>query len=329
MTPQTRSIAQPLWQWETGWADENNEPELGELFVRSFGHTMSKEQWRWKYAQAKPWGALVRTNGIPAAFYGGMPRQVRIFGQAATAVQIGDVMVDPAYRRILTRRGPFFQAASAFAERMVGPGKPYQCAFGFPSERHNRLGEHLGLYGRIGTLLEARWEPLPYRRSLAVTVRSLDQAQGTLVSRLWEQMAERLAGAVVLERDYDYIQHRFLQHPTVLYTLLLVRRRFAGTPAGLLVLRDHGAEGVELLDMIAPPERLSALVTIARRIAGKLGRPRLFSWLTAPVAQMLQSSAPQLKELNIPLPTIIRGVPSDILATSGRWWLMGGDTDSR
>lgn len=329
MKQQTRAISRPAWQWEVDWADGANEQELDVLFTRSFGHTMPSAQWHWKYAGAQPWGALVRTGGTPVAFYGGMPRRIRLFGQKSTAVQIGDVMVDPAYRRILTRRGPFFQVTSAFAEQLVGPGKPYCCAFGFPSERHNRLGEHLGLYGRIGTLQEACWEPLSYCRSLAVTVRSFEDAQGNLLSPLWEQMAGDLAGMVVLERDYHYIRHRFLRHPAASYTLLLVRRRFTGTPVGLIVLRDHAAHGVELLDLLGALRHLPLLVTIARRITGKLGRPRLFSWLTAPVAEALKGTDPRLEDLNIPLPTIIWSGSSDILNTHGRWWLMGGDADSR
>ncbi len=329
MKQQTPAISSPAWQWEIDWADGANEQELDVLFTRSFGHTMPSEQWHWKYAGAQPWGALVRTGCTPVAFYGGMPRPARLFGQKSTAVQIGDVMVDPAYRRILTRRGPFFQVTAAFAERFVGPGKPYCCAFGLAWERHNRLGEHPGLYGRIGTLQEASWEPLPYRRSPTVTVRSFEDSQGELLSPLWEQMAGDLVDMVVLERDYHYIRHRFLRRPAAPYTLLLVRRRFLGAPVGLIVLRDHGVNGVELLDLLGAVQRLPLLVTIARRITGKLGRPRLFSWLTTPVAEALKDTAPRLEDLNIPLPTIIWGGSSDILNTHGRWWLMGGDADSR
>lgn len=41
------------------------------------------------------------------AFYGGMPREIRLQGAPATAVQIGDVTVESAERGLLTRHGVF------------------------------------------------------------------------------------------------------------------------------------------------------------------------------------------------------------------------------
>jgi len=316
------------WGWEVSSADHNNLDELCSLFERSFGHSMPPEQWLWKYTGATRWGILVRSNGRAVAFYGGMPRQVCIYGQKQLAVQIGDVMVEPAYRRILARQGAFFRSAVVFAEKFVGAGKIYHCAYGFPSERHNRLGEKLGLYGRIGTLLEARWDAIPYRHHLMVTVRTLQEAQLNMATLLWEALSRDLADRVVLQRGINYLRHRFLEHPTVQYQLLLVRRRVTGRPLGLLVLRDHGQD-LELLDMLGSLRNLPMLVQIARQVAGKLGRRQLYCWLTRPVAEAVETSSPQLTDLNLPLPTIIWQQQAELLHTCGHWWLMGGDTDFR
>ena len=315
--------------WELCWAHERDERELLELFFAAFGHAMPIEQWRWKYLNSKPFGSYVTEQNCPVAFYGGIPRGIRLLGKKATAVQIGDVMVAPSHRRVFTRHGALFYAASAFAERLVGFDKQYLCAFGFPSERHNRLGEHLGLYGRIGELLEAVWQPLVFRPSPFFSVRPLEKSQLGLLSRLWESMADDLREKVVLERDCSYLQHRFLQHPCVEYITLLVRQRFTGKPLGLLILRDHGSEGVELIDMIGALKYFPALVLIARRLTGKLKRPRLFCWLTASVVDVLKKTDPHVADLNIPLPIITWQQTEDFLHTRGRWWLMGGDTDFR
>ncbi len=80
-------------------------------------------------------------------------RAIQLFGSPARAVQIGDVMVHPKQRGILTRKGPFFQAAANFLEHFVGQGKDFPIAFGFPSERAYRLAEHLGLYEKVGELM--------------------------------------------------------------------------------------------------------------------------------------------------------------------------------
>lgn len=319
----------PVWQWQPGQAGQANLPELQELFQQAFTSTMSPQQWRWKYSATKEWGSAVRHNNRLVAFYGGMPRQLLLFGYKVAGVQIGDVMVAPDYRRILTRRGPFFLAASQFAEQFVGPGKRYHCAFGFPSERHNRLGEHLGLYGRIGDLLEAEWEPLPNHSSMLTKVVPLRQKDLPRLAPLWRKMAADLSGLVVPCRDPEYLQYRFMQHPVANYQLQLVQQRLTGRIAGLLVLRSHGKEGLELLDLVGGVARMPSMVEAARVLAGQQGCKRLFCWLTQPVADRLKKSSPKLTDLNIPLPTIIWKQSKELLASRGQWWLTGGDTDFR
>ena len=329
MNIQGDTAAAAPYRWKAGWAEPDDEQELLQLFRRSFGHEMPPEQWRWKYADSTPAGSLVREQEQVVAFYGGMPRGVLMFGAQGVAVQIGDVMVEPSRRRILTRRGPFFLSASSFAEGLVGRGKIYDCAFGFPSERHNRLGERLGLYGRIGEILDAAWSPLTYRRMMTMRVRPFTESHLHLVAPLWHGMAAGLAGAVVLARDAAYIRHRYLLHPSVQYSPFLVTHRFSGKPLGLLVLRDNGQAGVELLDLLAPLAMMPTLVEIARRITGKLGRLKLYAWLTRQVADLLADSQTDIAATDIHIPTIVWRQQPDILHTRDSWWLMGGDTDFR
>lgn len=291
---------------------------------------MSRDQWRWKYAGAASWGTLVRFDGLPVAFYGGMPRTVRLFGEDVCGVQIGDVMVEPLHRRVLTRRGPFFLVGSTFAEKLIGPGKPYSLSFGFPSERHSRLGEHLGIYQRIGkNITEASWTPLSCRRSLLFRMSAVVTGQEKKIDRLWRAMADELVDYIVPVRDSAYIRHRFLEHPAITYMPLLVSNRLTGKPVGFCIMRDHGDEGLELLDMIAPLASIPFLVESARRMAGRLGRPRLFAWLSSPVAENLRSTGPDLKSLDVPLSTIVWKVPPDARSLQDRWWLVGGDADFR
>lgn len=319
----------PSAAWEVDWATREDEAELLALFARAFGYDMPPEQWRWKYAAVDPAGALVRKTGQAIAFYGGMPRPIRFFGKAETAVQIGDVMVDPAQGRALTRHGPFFRAASAYLERFIGPNKAYRLGFGFPSKRVNRLAEHLGLYSSVGDVQEASWSPLRPRPHLTVSIRPLAATQADLIEPLWQKMAADCTDFILGVRDGTYIRQRFLEHPTASYLVFLVKRRFFGQPVGLLVLRDHGDTGVELLDLVGARNRLPDLVRIARRITGKLGRQRLFAWLTRPVADNLAASHPQLVPTNVSIPTSIWDIPSEVHRIQDRWWLMGGDADFR
>jgi hypothetical protein len=322
---------QKLFKWEQERALPGDEQALLVLFQQAFGQELPAEQWRWKYAEADPWGILVRTGGRPVAFYGGMPRRIRFFGEETNGVQIGDVMVEPSHRRILTKRGPFFLAASSFAEQFIGPGKPYRLSFGFPSERHSRLGERLGLYKRIGeNILEASWTAVPHRLSPWMQVRALQPDQLGSVDSLWQEMAADMTDYILPVRDTAFFQHRYLNHPRAAYLPFLVRRRLGGKPLGIFVLLDKGeSEGVELLDMIAPRKNLPLLVESARRIVGKLGRSRVFAWFSGAAAVAVADTAPLLKTLDIPFSTIVWEIPPEALCLQDRWWLMSGDADFR
>lgn len=315
--------------WQVRWAKPEDESALLQLFHQAFEHEMPVEQWRWKYATSDPPGCCVLDGNQLIAFYGGMPRTIRIAGDQATAVQIGDVMVAPGQRGVFTRRGAMFRAAAQFSEDLVGVGKKYDCGYGFPSERHNRLGEHLGLYARIGKLQEAAWEPLSSRPSLWLSLHPIKASQLTHLSQLWLEMAESLCDKVVLERDATYLNHRFLSHPTVDYCCFLVKHRFTGGPVGLIVLRDHGANGMELLDIVAPIGRIPLLIKAAQFLTARLQRQRLFAWLSEAVAECVKETLPTLTDLNLPLPIIAWGRQRDLQWTRGKWWLIGGDTDFR
>jgi lipopolysaccharide transport system ATP-binding protein len=315
--------------WRVEPAHAADEPALLALFARAFGHEMSPAQWRWKYAGLDPIGTLVRRGNTVIGFYGGMPREVRFHGTLVTVVQIGDVMVDPAERGILTRRGAFFLATSKFADALVGPGRPYLFAFGFPSERHARLGERLGLYTRVDEILDAQWAALPPRPGFLYRTRLLAESELGSIDVLWEKMAAHFGDVVIAVRNGAHVRRRFLQHPAAIYLPLLVRHRFSGAVAGLLILRDREESGIELVDVVAAPEAFPALLTVARRVAGRLGRKRVFAWMTPRAADSFKRTQPQLAPAGIPVPTIVWSAVPDLEKLRGQWWLLGGDADSR
>ena len=309
------------------WAQPADGPSLLALFQRAFGHAMPAEQWHWKYAGLESMGSIVRRGTEPVGFYGGIPRQIRFFGALQTAVQISDVMVLPAERGILTRRGAFFLTAAAYADRYVGPNRAYALAFGFPSARHARLGEHLGLYARVDEIFEASWTALNRRFSVIYKARLLQPHQLALVDELWQRMANRLQDVCICVRDAAHVGHRFLAHPTVVYLPFLVTHRLTGRAIGLVVLRDHKESGVELLDVIAEPSDVPVLVKVARRVAARLGRDKVFAWLTPSASAYFDD--PALTPAGVPVPTIVWGSSPDLVKLRGRWWLTGGDTDFR
>ncbi len=311
--------------WVTEWAHADNETELLGLFLAAFKHEMPPELWRWKYQGLNTLGALVRENGQVVAFYGAMPRAIYLFGSPVTAVQIGDVMVHPEKRGTLTRKGLFFQVATHFLERFVGQHQAFPIAFGFPSERAYRLSVHLGLYDKVGELMQVSWPALQTRPSYKVHLRPLKADQGQTVDKLWRQMAEALQDQVVGVRDWDYVQRRYLQHPTLDYQLYKVSSRLTGIALGIIVLRILD-DAVELVDLIAQPRHISILVHCLRRLTWSLGKSEAYTWITTQNAFLFDGEITPTGII-IPHNRWTPGIPASELLD--RWWLMGGDTDFR
>lgn len=306
-----------------------DEPALLALFRRAFGHDMAPALWRWKYQNPRSHGTLVEFAGDVVAYYGGVPRTVRCFGNPVTAVQIGDVMVTPALRGKLTRHGPFFEAATGFITRWMDTHREYDFAFGFPSERASRLGVALNLYQPMDRILEVQWPAQGAGHGLLVSARPLTVSDHQAVNRLWQRMAKDLSGGVVGVRDFDFLRHRYLQHPVQRYHVLLVSRRLTGHPLGVVVLRDHGAHGLELLDLVAPRRQMPALVNVARRIAERGGQQRVFAWATPMAVKSIAGKAGQAQATEVVVPAIVWRQPETVQRLKDRWWLMGGDADFR
>lgn len=322
---QTQNIDQSEY---IDWAHPSDESELLDLFRSAFGHQMQPELWRWKYRNLETLGSVLRRNGRAIAFYGAMPRAIRLLGTPTTAVQIGDVMVHPKERGTLTRKGPFFQAAAGFLERFVGQDQAFPVAFGFPSERPYRLATRLGLYDKVGELMQVSWPALQARSNYKVRIRPLSLEDGAAATRLWQEMAEALQNQIIGVRDWPYLQHRYLQHPTLTYQLYLISSRLTGTPIGIIVIRILD-DAVELLDIIVPPDRISTLVLCLQRLTWHFNKPLAYAWVTSQNAKLLAGHVGEIAPTGIVIPhnNWTPGMPASELLD--RWWLMGGDTDFR
>ncbi|WP_017430838.1 GNAT family N-acetyltransferase [Vreelandella jeotgali] len=313
----------------TRWARDDDTPALLELFARSFGEAMSPEQWAWKYRLAKSPGTVCLDGERIVAFNGGMPRHCHDGAARFNAVQMGDVMVDPAYRGILNRRGPFYHAVQAFFGEAVGSEAhhAYRYAFGFPHARHARLGRALALYCQPDAIRQASWPAAP-RRAWRDTARPLTDADAATTDALWGAMCEGLPHAVIGERSAAWLEHRYATAPHCYYARWLITARLTRRPVGICVLRHHG-EHAELLDLIAPPGAMARVISVARHITARLGAGQLTAWLTPTVASALAPSRPTLEDTDVVVPGSCVNGSEQGMEPAGRWWLMGGDTDFR
>lgn len=305
-------------------------PAVRRLFAEVFQKPMSEGLWRWKYAGGQGHGIGVWRGRELVAHYGGMGRDMLYFGQARRAVQITDVMVKAAGRGAVRKSSPFYLAGAAFLERYIGYAQPYLLGFGFPSERHMRLAQRLGLYAPVGAMVQTLWETAGARPPLALAAHPLTSADWEenrqAVDGLWQGLADDLATYIVARKDAAFLRERYLRHPEHHYALVLLRRRLTRGPVGLAVLRleqDHAL----LMDVVCPLRHLPAVLRAALAESARAGRPRMKTWCSRAFARRFQVHGAVQNDLPIITPTNILTPAPAPEELRDKWWLMPGDTD--
>jgi len=346
-----RRVAAPP-RWRIARLDPQRADEARALFERVFGRPMPAELWRWKYGEGRGNAIGAWRDGRLVAHYGGLTRGILMRGRPALASQSCDVMVDASERGTLSRHGPLFLTAATYLEREVGEGARHLVGFGFPNERAWRVAQRLGLYGGpVGRVLSLQWRALARSalspaelrwlgggsvlRGLAARVRAStfvarpldprEPAGGAFADACWRAMAAELGEAIVGVRDARWLAHRYRDHPSMRYEIVGVSGRASRRPVGVLVLR-RGAESAELLDVVARPRDVAALVIRARRVVHQWGLASMRAWVSENIAGWFgDDAAISDPGVNVPCCAWTPGPPPE--ETADRWWLTGGDTD--
>jgi ABC-type polysaccharide/polyol phosphate transport system ATPase subunit len=328
--PQGPATGAPVWQARPALKTDLM-PTLA-LFQRAFAQPMQAERWHWKYQGVDTTGIIVQRGERLVAFFGGMPRYFQRQGQAVLGVQIGDVMVDPDQRGILTRRGPLFLAASTYFEQMGSLYPAVQFAFGFPSARHLKLGCKLGLYAEFDRIHQLAWPALQARARLSHKTRVIntwpDARRRQAMSSLWHAMSASWPDMLLPTRDADRLSYRYLSHPEFSYQLILVSARISGQPQALAVTRAH-PDHLEWLDYIGPSTGIPLATTAVRRQAAALGLPEVRGWFSRHLLPLFNHQEPRSEPTDIAIPTNLWGRPSAPEVLQHPLWLMAGDTDFR
>ncbi len=316
-------------RWLPDWITTSHEAPYLELFEAAFGHPMAPEFWRWKYRDTARPGMGVWREGKLVGFYGAMPRRTLFLGEPVSTVQIGDVMVHPAERGVMTRSGPFQIAASTFIDRSVGYGRPHLFGFGFPTAKALQIAQKLGLYEEVDQMVELWWTAASSWPARLSRCSPAGAGDNDVIDRLWAAMAPDFAQSILGVRDARYIRERYIEHPTVSYHCLIVRRVMTGTPLGLLVLRPLDTGEFELMDLVGPQHDFAHMVAAARHWSARRGAGRIKAWVTASHARLLASTGASETPLDLVVPANVWSPGPTAESLRGRWWLMAGDTDFR
>jgi len=317
--------------------------EVSALFAQVFGLPMSDALWRWKYDAGRGVATGTRDEqGHLLAHYGGTARVLMVNGVAVNAVQLGDVMVAEQARGVLSRRGPFATAATAFLERHVGVVDGFALGFGFPNQRHTRLGEKLGLYRALGNVQELSWAcedtPATSFFGKAWDTSGLDWSDSRTderLDRLWHALRDEAGSFVLPQRDAQWWRHRFANHPDGPYRCWWVRGRVSRRVWGAVALRPGRQAGAdwEILDLLGSMKHLNSLLLAARSLAARGLAGRLTGWFSEALAshvRSLDAGSGALVQMACPYCVTQRrasDLPGAVMAQP--WWLTGGDTDFR
>jgi hypothetical protein len=327
MTEQAQPASSPYTVREVSSAEA---PKMRALFEQIFKKEMSQALWDWKYTRGGSVGMGVWRGDELVAHYGGMAANILFKGTPGPAVQICDVMVNQSLRQAVRKSSLFYLATSAFIERYGGYGNRFPCGYGFPSDRHMELAEHLKFYAPVGRMWELNWDlaaaprmPL-LLKTVAIDSGNFEQHRATL-DNLAEQQCAAMPDRVLVRKNAAWVEWRFLRHPHERYELLLVTHRLSGKVVGLCVLKVE-PERVLWMDALAPTAHLPALAQVARAAAWRLERRKLSLWCSEPDRDSFGAvgaaeALPIITPANIwtPGPT-----PEEL---HNRWWLLTGDTD--
>jgi hypothetical protein len=303
--------------------------QVERLFERVFGAPTGPGWYEWKYgalggSAVGLWGE----SGELLAHYAGFPRQLRWYGKALPAIQIGDVMVAPEVRGLFTRRGPFYQVCSSFFSAHVGVGNECALAFGFPNERAIRLGVKLGLYHDAGVIHQLAWPARVCSMPFAWAWRPLQSGRelSVAVERGWLAMSRDFSDLVLGVRDATFVANRFVRRPGDVYRFFGLYHRLTRRVVAVAVMRLASGQA-ELVDLIGGRSTLPLLIRGATSEAARVGAETLSAWAGCATAAILQETGANnqgtVAHLAIAKASMVGS--EDLLTTP--WWWMGGDTD--
>lgn len=300
---------------------------LKALFLKSFDYEISPDLWEWKMMTMQGFGMCCFKNDEMIAFYGGLPRSFHYREKILPFLQVRDVMVDPKMRGILRRRGPFALTTEKFLDHFVSEDGKIVSAFGFPNDRHLRVGNLSGLYEPHDKVYEHCWQAkrqISFQRINPLTLAQFqtDKTQSSYESSA-EAMYQELDSFLVAHRDSAYLIKRYFEHPTYDYKVLECVSLFSKNT--YCVLKELDNKTLEIMDIIGSPSEFRSTLKAVSNLAFKNGYKKLTGWFSQSAIDFIGSESRQEQVCGVPKP-MRHGIKWDS-DMDRHMWLTAGDTD--
>lgn len=208
-------------------------PSLGALFSDRFGHGLSPEEWTWKYraipGEGRSLAAVEEATGEVVAHAGALRLPARWRGGEAGIWTLVD-FAGTTRRRGL--RPALVELGRQLLADLPGP-EDAPWIFGFPSERHFRLGERTFGYRPLTTAEVFAGEIPEVEAPPGVRIETGDSA-GDWAEAVWES-----CGVLGVRRSAAFLNWRYWARPNRYYRFY---RLFSGETEGFAVFSFLGEE---------------------------------------------------------------------------------------
>ena len=324
------SKRQPSDRWQVREFQPHDAAQVKQLYQDAFATPLDDQTWQWKYSHSQPAGYVALDGEDVAAFCGGTLRQGLMQGKSAIFCQIGDVMVEPKQRGILTKTGAFYQAIYPFVGERIGPQGDIDFAFGFPNQRALKVGEKQGIYTAVDHIFEMTWPAQAHQADYSMQSWHGDAETAAQIDQLWQQMQPYLSQHLVGNRDANWLRYRYLDKPNDTSQVLCIAHRKNEQPIGVIVLKARpDRQQMELMDFICTPQNAQDLIKAAQLQTNQQKLTSLFAWLTPTVFAWLEKTNGTTRATDIVIPANRLNDSDYIAIAKNNWWLTGGDTDFR
>jgi len=310
-----------------------DEAAVAELFQDVFGKKQD-DVWDWKFKGRgeKIFAVIAEINDRVVGQYTGFRRDLYVAGTKCQAIQICDVMITSSERGQYGSKGIFFDLLKRFIEEHVDRSDDVVLTYGFPSERHYRLGLRLGIYQKVADLIRYANSP-PRKRKPLFFYRMTHTTDSRLLSegvqKIWEKMKYDYSDSVIGERGGDYFKWRYLDRPDASYIYLVLKTRFTNQIAGIGVMSIQDGIAV-LIDCICEKDNMDAMIHLAERFTGNCLDVGQFSvFLTEGVKEPFMRSQFRMISKYLTIPRIVNSESNRVDTKVGNIssYFMLGDSD--